>query len=270
MISLTSENYTLSVGRIALAHEFTITDKNKCDYSRGRGIYGISLALSGEAEYRFSNGERYTVREGDLIFLPNYAAYTISVGSPYRHYTVNFTAEGELSATGGMIIHTTENTSAYKDAFRKIIAERESRAVGFELRSLSALYSLFGLLLSEMADKENTSVHRKRLLAVKQYIDKNYKNETTLEQLAEVADMSVTNFRRLFLREFGRAPIKYRDEVRLSAAKEALTSGYITVSEAAELSGFEDTAYFVRFFKKHTGITPGAFKNSPYDNGGKQ
>jgi hypothetical protein len=49
MISLTSENYTLSVGRIALAHEFTITDKIKCDYSRGRGIYGVSLALSGEA-----------------------------------------------------------------------------------------------------------------------------------------------------------------------------------------------------------------------------
>lgn len=268
MISLTSENYTLSVGRIALAHEFTITDKNKCDYSRGRGIYGVSLALSGEAEYRFANGERYTLREGDLIFLPEYAAYTISVASPYRHYTVNFTAEGELSATGGMIIHTTENTSAYKDAFRTIISERQTRAVGFEFRSLSALYTLLSLLISEMADKESVSAHRKRLFAVKQYIDKNYRSETTLEELAAIADMSVTNFRRLFLREFGTSPIKYRDEVRLSAAKEALSSGYITVTEAAELSGFEDTAYFVRFFKKHTGLTPGAFKNSPY--GGRQ
>ena len=85
MKRLISDESTLSVGRVALAHEFTITDKNKCDYSRGRGIFGISLALSGEAEYRFMNGERYTVREGDLIFLPESAAYTIYVAEPYRH-----------------------------------------------------------------------------------------------------------------------------------------------------------------------------------------
>ena len=267
-MALINEDITISIGRVALAHEFTITDKNKCDYSRGRGIYGISLALSGEAEYRFAGGARITVREGDIIFLPETAAYTIAVSEPYRHYTVNFTAKGYIGEeNGGVVVHTTENTSAFKDCFRAIIAEREARGVGSELRALSILYSLLAELQRELADTKEAPPYYNRLLPIKQYIDKNYKKETTLEELALMADMSVTNFRRLFLRAFGTTPIKYRDEVRLSAAKEALASGFVSVSEAAELSGFDDTAYFVRFFKKHTGITPGVFKNSPY--GGK-
>jgi Na+-driven multidrug efflux pump len=43
-------------------------------------------------------------------------------------------------------------------------------------------------------------------------------------------------------------------------AKEYLRSGYYTISEIAEKCGFEDPNYFTRFFKKHTGLTPGEAK----------
>ena len=71
--------------------------------------------------------------------------------------------------------------------------------------------------------------------------------------------MSTTHFRREWTKLYGTPPLQYRDALRLSYAKEYLLSGYYSVTEVAEKCGFEDTNYFIRFFKKHTGITPGKF-----------
>jgi AraC-like DNA-binding protein len=74
--------------------------------------------------------------------------------------------------------------------------------------------------------------------------------------------MSVTNFRREWKKIYAEAPIQYRDSIRLYYAKEYLSSGYYTVSETAEKCGFDDVSYFVRLFKKKTGLTPGEFKKA--------
>ena len=72
--------------------------------------------------------------------------------------------------------------------------------------------------------------------------------------------MSVTNFRREWKKQYGASPLDYRDAVRLSYASEYLASGYYTVSEVAEKCGFDDVSYFVRFYKRKTGTTPGSIK----------
>lgn len=265
MQTILKNDFYLDISRVVLAHEFVMTNSNRCDYSRGRGVFGISLALSGEAEYSFSDGERITVREGDLILLPETAVYTISVRSPYRHYTANFTVRGETSdeipTENGIVLHKT-HSSAFRDTFRELIAARSERGCGFEVRSVMLVYSMLARLIAELSDESGGS---HRLLPVKQYIDKNYRRSISLAELAELADMSVTNFRRLFLSAYGVTPMRYRDSVRLSAAKEYLSSGLLSVTEVARLSGFEDTAYFVRFFKKNLGLTPGEYKQKLYE-----
>jgi iron complex transport system substrate-binding protein len=81
-----------------------------------------------------------------------------------------------------------------------------------------------------------------------------------LEELAQVSAMSVGHFRREWKRLYGDSPLQYRDSIRLYYAKEYLQSGYCTVAEAAEQCGFSDVSYFVRFYKKKTGTTPGTLK----------
>ena len=267
MQTVLRNDFYLDISRVVLAHEFVMTNSNRCDYSCGRGIFGISLALSGEAEYRFGTGERITVREGDLILLPDTSVYTMSVRSPYRHYTVNFTVRGETSdeipTDNGIIVHKTDS-SAFRDIFRELIAVRSERGFGFEVRSVMLVYSMLARLIAELSE-DKCGGSRHRLLPVKQYIDKNYRRNISLSELAGLADMSVTNFRRLFLSAYGVTPMRYRDSVRLSAAKEYLSSGLLSVTEVAKLSGFEDTAYFVRFFKKNLGLTPGEYKQKLFE-----
>jgi AraC-like DNA-binding protein len=72
--------------------------------------------------------------------------------------------------------------------------------------------------------------------------------------------MSATNFRREWKKIYLETPLQYRDSIRLYYAKEYLNSGYYTVTEIAEKCGFDDVSYFVRFFKKKAGRTPGELK----------
>ena len=71
--------------------------------------------------------------------------------------------------------------------------------------------------------------------------------------------MSETNFRRAFLSAIGETPMRYRDKMLIGLAKDYLLSGFYTVAETAEKCGFDDPSYFGRFFKKHTGVSPGKF-----------
>ena len=71
--------------------------------------------------------------------------------------------------------------------------------------------------------------------------------------------MSDTYFRRLFFREFGTTPLRYLTDLRISYAKELLSSGYYTVRQVAANVGFEDAKYFCTVFRKKCGCTPSEF-----------
>ena len=260
-MNTTNEGFYLDIGRVAIAHEFTLDIGNRCDYSQGRNVSGISLALEGEVEYRLVSGQRYRIKSGDLLFLPAETAYVIDVKESYRHYTVNFTLHNEYSdkiLTGGdiVVLHT-ENAQNYINTFARLCETWSEKKSGYEMRATMYVYRLLEAFISEMNAKKlenNLSYHR--LIPAKEYIDASYTQKITLKELAKLCDMSETNFRRMFLCVFGETPICYRDNVRLLHARELLASGYCGVSEVAVKCGFDDVSYFCRFFKKHTGMTP--------------
>lgn len=51
------------------------------------------------------------------------------------------------------------------------------------------------------------------------------------------------------------------DRIALEA-KRLLTSAEVTVGEVAGWLGYEDYSYFIRLFKKRTGMSPRAFQQS--------
>ena len=67
-------------------------------------------------------------------------------------------------------------------------------------------------------------------------------------------------FYELFRAEFGVSPLSYRDRLLVRRAKTMLEAGDIPVKEIALSLGFETAAYFSRFFKKQTGMTPMTYK----------
>jgi len=255
-----TDEFNIDISKIRLAHEYVLNSVQKCEYPRGRGVYGLIYALEGSAEYRFSNGDRLTVSVGDVLFLSPACAYTIVTECAFRHYTVNFDVHAETSRFGALDqdyrLMKEKSSEHIERGFKRLVSEWRGRKAGYEMRSLACLYELLSLFYFDISEGDNNE----RLLPAREYIEQHFDREITLDRLAFLADMSVTNFRREWKKRYAETPIGYRDSVRLYYAKEYLACGYYTVSEIAEKCGFDDVSYFVRFFKKQIGITPGEFK----------
>lgn len=88
------------------------------------------------------------------------------------------------------------------------------------------------------------------------YIEGNYKKHISVPQLAKRAAMSEVSLYRMFKKAFDISPVNYIISVRLSAAREMLEKGEMTVSEIAFETGFSDSNYFSRAYKKKYGLSP--------------
>ncbi|MBE0450274.1 MAG: PocR ligand-binding domain-containing protein [Clostridia bacterium] len=92
------------------------------------------------------------------------------------------------------------------------------------------------------------------------YIDKNFSRKITLKQLAHACNISESYFSRLFAKCFGKNVTDYINDIRIEKAKVLLSNPDMTVNYISRFCGFEDSSYFIKRFKKFTGVTPQEFR----------
>lgn len=81
----------------------------------------------------------------------------------------------------------------------------------------------------------------------------------SLDKLAKEAGMSRSAFAERFSEFVGQPPMQYLTEWRMQLASGLLRDG-VSLGEVAERVGYHSEAAFQRAFKKHTGMTPGAWR----------
>ncbi|HUB61955.1 MAG TPA: helix-turn-helix domain-containing protein [Puia sp.] len=92
------------------------------------------------------------------------------------------------------------------------------------------------------------------------YIEKNYKQPLTLDDLAGRSNMSVRNFIRRFEQATTNTPFEYLQRVRIEAAKKILETRKDGVEQVATRCGYEDVDYFRKIFKRYVAMTPKAYQ----------
>lgn len=60
----------------------------------------------------------------------------------------------------------------------------------------------------------------------------------------------------------GMSPLQYRHHLQVEQAKRLLVHTRLAVREVGSECGFQDVNYFVRLFRKSTGMTPGAYRSA--------
>lgn len=95
---------------------------------------------------------------------------------------------------------------------------------------------------------------------VKRYITEHYMEEISLSTAAQVVNLSPVYLSRLFKKEEGINFLDYVNQYRIDVAKKFLCDINYNVLEAADLSGFKNTRYFSKIFKKAVGITPSEYR----------
>ena len=102
--------------------------------------------------------------------------------------------------------------------------------------------------------------HNKRMKRVLEHIHSHISDNVGVEELAEVASVSKPYFIKLFKQEFGASPVQYINNKKVERAQLLLFTSDKAVKEVAYTLGFSDQNYFIRLFRKVTGITPQEYR----------
>ncbi len=93
-----------------------------------------------------------------------------------------------------------------------------------------------------------------------EWIHGHCREDVRFDALARELGMSPRNFTRRFKAATGLAPLEYLQRLRITAARRLLEQGEIRIQDVGGAVGYEDLAFFRRLFKRHTGLSPQAYR----------
>lgn len=97
---------------------------------------------------------------------------------------------------------------------------------------------------------------------VLEYINRNFNKDITLESVANEVGLSSQYLSKIFKEKCGINFIDYITTKRLEFAENLLKNGVMNIKQVSKMSGYEDSNYFCRIFKKSTGLSPRQFRSS--------
>ena len=246
--------------------------------------YQMSLQLHPELEiirvlegllFLEINGQEILAKPGDLVFISDSALHQ---GTPHlcTYESVIFSSQF-FSHPNNRCTKQIYNLLNFKSIFQappgnieelnqsahllfETMAEKKE---GFQLIAGACLYRIFGIILGHKLYHEKPTVFYKtdeifeKFQRVLTYIENNYMQSISLEDLATTTGFTPKYFCKFFRFMTGISPIDYVNKYRIEKACEELLNSDFHVSDISLRCGFNDISYFIRIFKKyHNGLTP--------------
>ncbi len=94
----------------------------------------------------------------------------------------------------------------------------------------------------------------------KAVIEANLYNNYSLEELAALSCLSLSSFKREFVKHYSTSPAKYIRGRKLEKAVQLLKGTSLRISDIAFDCGFTDLAHFSKLFQKVYGLAPSTFR----------
>jgi len=132
------------------------------------------------------------------------------------------------------------------------------------LRSVCFLCDLSRLISSDARIDNVKPSSEEALCIVKttEYMNANYNEKISVDELAQVALMSRGTFLHSFRKLLGTSPMQHLKSLRLRYAAEMLESSNESIAAVALACGFFDSSHFIRIFKEAMTVTPVEYRLS--------
>ncbi|MCR5848904.1 MAG: AraC family transcriptional regulator [Lachnospiraceae bacterium] len=148
-----------------------------------------------------------------------------------------------------------------------------NREYGYELLTKSVLYQLWLLLIKDLPHKdyikkkeiheEKSSADEERIKDAITFIQDNYFENISLDDIAESIHISKSECCRLFKRTINQTPFEYLIRYRILKACDIMIKSQRndeSISYLAGSVGFNSASYFNKLFKEYVGCTPTEFR----------
>ena len=221
--------------------------------TEARSFHSLSFRVKGNAEFIY-DGETVLAKEKSLLLLPEGISYKTKTGLEHL-FVVHFKADESFDANS-ISSFIPETPAIYQALFQNMYSEWKSKQPGYYFATASYFYSILENIEKDLCQQKYHS-NADRMNKVMEFIHSSFADTTlSVANIAELFGTSETYFRRKFKEAYSTTPLKYINDLRLAYAAELLESGYYSVGQVAEKTGFTDAKYFSRIFKQKTGKTP--------------
>lgn len=211
------------------------------------------------------------IDDGEVLLIPAHEKHRLICRAKNKMNTVFMLASyRHLSSTD--IISTARisaTLSAETGDQLKPLIEQTGKLLEESYKSLSAAAKLHRIVLAildillEYADNDviNRNDYRfQRISRAVKTIDSNPTENHSCHELARKSGLSPSRFNAVFKEIMVIPPQAYIRNARIRKASELLLGSDRPVYQVADECGFDSSAYFCRYFARHTGMSPTAFR----------
>lgn len=138
------------------------------------------------------------------------------------------------------------------------------RYCGYELAQASSRSYVFDIgqdKVSSIKRIPGKHYHQdKQIISLQNWLEHHFAEDFSIDELAERINMTPRTFKRRFKAATSDTPITYVQKLRVESAKRMLEGSKKSLEQITQEVGYNDMSSFIRLFKKHTSMSPGAFR----------
>lgn len=268
LTSLFHSKQSCALGQVTLAGILMQSPGMPRDRLRLYGTYAMTLILNGTGCYRDANGIESHLTSGNVVLVfpdiaHNYAPYPGGVWD--ESYFVFRGPSIDLLRGAGLMCHEqpvirVQQLWNWHSSFTKVLTDN----YGDDPRSVQLRVSRFSALLAEMlieasvdgrCETTQTSIERSRGL-----LSANLSEPARYLDIAQRVGLQYETFRKMFTRQCGMSPNRFRLRKRIAVAADLLIYTEMSNREIADNVGFSDEFAFSKRFRHETGESPKQYR----------
>lgn len=249
-LNILKQAYGLSPFRVNNVIQFVKYPSDKT--TSYQTIHGAFIfPLEGEAEIRFDD-KCFTAKPGTMVHGCPGCQLTFRVlgENPFTHINIYY-----HQISSNLLFSIPIDLPAVSPVLRELADANEQMDIHSILQKQLLSRQVFQNIFFN-GEKDNHAEDYRIVKELMEYIEDNYRNALTMEDLANYIGKSKSQLSYLFYKHTQCRPIDFLIDYRINMAARLLRDQGCTVTEAAEAVGYDDPLHFSRLFKKRTGYAP--------------
>ena len=228
--------------------------------------FEIEIVLSGAGKHVINDVD-YDTREYNMFFMNPTDFHHVRVTEPMEVMNISFDEDMIDDSDMGRLtsLDAERAYSLTPDEYRRIVMAAELLKYEYEAGSESCRLLLRYIQNCILQGRRKPTLQKPRVEhshGVKKaivYMEIHFREDISLSKVAADIGYHPAYFSELFKRTTGETFMEYLVKLRIGYARSMLAGGF-SVSDACFLSGFGSLSSFSATFKKHCGVSPGAYK----------
>lgn len=164
-----------------------------------------------------------------------------------------------------------ETEASVRNLLEGMNQEIEQQSLGYNVALKAQLFQLLTLLIRDIPKRTRSSEKMNKLATkdvleklddIFSYVEANYQEVLTLQDIAAVSGYSSFYFTKFFKKNTGKTFLSFLNDYRIDKAKWLLINSDLPVSEIITQTGFESDKTFYRLFKRSMEMAPLEYRNA--------